>query len=270
MSILITGANGKLGSLIIGQLLKIVPPEHLIAGVRRLESGKQYEQQGITVRLCDYDQPESLEAAFAGASQILLISSSHHDDTIRLRQHIHAVEAAKKSKAGHLLYTSFAYPEHGAGSPVHLHLATEYAIRTTGIPYTFLRNALYTDFLGALDLGAALDKGQLEIPPGDWTFNAVTRRDLALATAAILSQPEVHKNKTYELTAPSPWTFRDVAAALTELTGKPVDLLPDPEISHWIYSFLRSIDTSSTSNQLEQLIGMPLTSLKDSIRPFIA
>ncbi|CAG7613767.1 SDR family oxidoreductase [Paenibacillus allorhizosphaerae] len=269
MSIVITGASGKLGRFIINQLLQKVSSEQIIACVRRLESGKPYEEQGIIVRHCDYDQPESLEHAFAGASRLLLISSSHHDDTIRLRQHAHVIEAAKKSKVDHLLYTSFAFPEHGSVSPVHLHLATEHAIRTTGIPFTFLRNALYTDFVGALDINEAIKKGKLSIVPGDWKFNSVTRQDLAAVCAAVLSEPG-HKNKIYELTASAPWTFEDLADALSSLSGKTISLQPDPEIRNWIYGFLSKIDTTSTSSDLERLLGRPVTTLKESVKPFIS
>lgn len=65
----------------------------------------------------------------------------------------------------------------------HLHLATEHAIRTTGIPYTFLRSGLYMDFIEALDLNTVMSTGILRIPPGSWKFNAVTRYDLAAAIA---------------------------------------------------------------------------------------
>ncbi|OBZ17196.1 SDR family oxidoreductase [Bacillus sp. FJAT-26390] len=269
MSIVITGANGKLGNLIIKQLLQKVPPNQIIACVRRLESGKPFEEQGISVRLCDYDQPESLEQAFVGASQLVLISSSHHDDTIRLRQHAHVMEAAKKSKAEHILYTSFAFPENGSSSPVHLHLATEHAIRAAGIPFTFLRNALYTDFVEVLDLNAAIKKGKLSIFPGDWKFNSVTRLDIAAACAAVLSEPG-HRNKTYEFTTSRPWTFGDLAAALSDLSGKTITLEQDPQIQNWIYGFLSKIDTSSISNDLERILGRPVITLKESIKTFIS
>ncbi|CAG7651315.1 Quinone oxidoreductase 2 [Paenibacillus solanacearum] len=268
MSIFITGANGQLGRLVINRLLSKMPPEHIIAGVRRLESGQPYAEQGISVRLCDYDQPASLEPAFAGVSKLLFISSSHHDDTVRLRQHAHVIEAAKKSKVAHMLYTSFAFPEQGSGPPIPLHLATEHAIRAAGIPFTFLRNALYTDFVGALDLHEAITKGTLRIAPGDWKFNSVTRQDLADASAAVLSESG-HHNRIYELTAPTPWTFEDLAAALSSHAAQTVSLYPDPEVRHWIYGFLSKIDTSSTSDDLERLLGRPAASLAQSIAPLI-
>ncbi|SFF07615.1 NAD(P)H dehydrogenase (quinone) [Paenibacillus algorifonticola] len=269
MSIVITGASGKLGTLILNQLLHKVPANRLIACVRTRETARPLEELGITVRYCDYDHPDSLESAFTGASKLLFISSSHHDDTIRMRQHAHVIEAAKKSKVEHLLYTSFAFPEKGSIPLTHLHVATEHAIRATGIPYTFLRNALYVDFISTLDLNAAIEKGELRVPPGDWLFNSIPRQDIALAAAAVLAEPG-HLNKTYELTASDPWTFSDLTAALSDLAGRPISLQQDATIQNWIYGFLSKIDPSSTSNDLEQLMGRPPTSLKESIKPFIS
>lgn len=96
MSTVITGANGRLGRFIIKGLLHRVQPDQIVACVRHMESGKSLEELGIAVRFCDYDEPASLEEAFAGASRLLFISSPHPDDTVRLRQHAHVVEAAKK------------------------------------------------------------------------------------------------------------------------------------------------------------------------------
>nr|WP_042163332.1 NAD(P)H-binding protein [Paenibacillus gorillae] len=269
MSIVITGANGKLGSLIIERLLQKVAADQIVACVRDLEKGKHFHEYGIEVRLCDYDKPDTLEQAFAGASKLLFIASSNQDDTIRLRQHAHVIEAAKKSKVEQLLFTSFAFLEQDSISTSHLYMATEHAILTAGMPYTFLRNSLYTDFVGVLGLDAAIAAGELRIAPGDWSFNTVTRDDLARGIAAVLSEGD-HRNKIYELTASRPWTFDDLAAALSDLSGKSVVLQEDAGIQNWIFGFLRKINTSSTSTDLERLIGGPVTPLKESIKPFIA
>ncbi|MEC0308877.1 NmrA family NAD(P)-binding protein [Paenibacillus lautus] len=268
MSIVITGASGRLGRFIIKELLHHVQPDQIVACVRQMESAASLEEQGIAVRFCNYDEPASLKEAFAGASRLLFISSPHPDDTVRLRQHAHVIEAAKKANVGHILYTGFAFPEHSDISMTHLHLATEHAIRTTGIPYTFLRSGLYMDFIEALDLHAAISTGNLRVHPGSWQFNAVTRSDLAAAIAGVLSV-EGHSNKTYELVAPAVWSFDNVVSTLSELTGKPISLCPTNEAQHWIFSFLRKIDTASTSGDLEHLLGRPVTPLIESLRSYI-
>ncbi|NUU62279.1 SDR family oxidoreductase [Paenibacillus agri] len=268
MSILITGATGQLGTKIIERLAEIIPPEQLIAGVRDPQKAEYLQSLGVQIRIVDYDQPETLEEAFTGVSRLLLISSSNTDDGIRYVQHSHVIEAAKKAKVEHLLYTSFAFPKPGADPQHNVHLRTEQAILDAGLKYTFLRNALYTDFVGVIGLNKALVSGELVTASGDWVFNTVTRRDLALGTASILASSD-HKNAIYELTASETWDFRQLAVVLSEIAGQPVVHKQDAGVQHWIYPFLSRLDTASTSQDLERFVGGPLLSLKESIIPFV-
>jgi len=268
MSILITGANGQLGKHIIRELLQKVPASRIIACVRRPDQAAEYREQGIEVRFGDYDQPDSLQDAFAGVSSLLLISSSHSDDSIRIAQHTRVIEAAQKAGVNHLLYTSFAFPAKDPIPPGHVHLLTEQAVHDSGIPYTILRNALYTDFVGVLNLNEAVRSGKLITYPGDWKFNTMIREDLAAATAAVLASG-IAGNHTYELAAPRTWEFAELAAVLSELSGQPVRHIQDARVQNWIYGFLGKINTSSTSADLENLLNRPATSLRDSILPFI-
>ncbi|GGF68917.1 NAD(P)-dependent oxidoreductase [Paenibacillus albidus] len=269
MKILITGATGQLGSLIIEQLLQKRPAGQVIAGVRNQERAKRYTDQGLEVRFVDYDQPESLAAAFNGITHLLLISSSHKDDQVRLLQHKFVIQASKQAGVQHLLYTSFAFPPQGPIPPNHVHLLSEQAIMESGLEYTFLRNALYMDVVAVFGLNEAVAGGELITPPGEWSFNAVTRQDLACGTAAVLASGGGQHKRIYELTASRPWNFTALAEALAELTGKQVVHRTSAECKHFIYDFLGRIDTASTSADLEHLLGRPVTGLKDSIRPFV-
>ncbi|MEK5032431.1 NAD(P)H-binding protein [Paenibacillus sp. FSL R7-0302] len=269
-TIMITGANGQLGSLILENLRSRIPAMHIIAGVRSAPQADHFRELGIEARKVDYDLPESLEEAFHGISRLLLISSSHTDDDVRLAQHKRVIDAAKQSGVRHLLYTGFAFPQKSAdrSKPGNVHTMTEQAIIESGLEYTFLRNALYIDFVGVLGLKEALSSGELVTAPGGWKFNSVGRRDLALAAAAALVE-EGAGNRIYELTATHTWDFADLAEVLTEVAGKPVVHRQDVGIQHWIYAFMSQLDTASTSGDLEQLMGRPVTPLRDSILPFI-
>ncbi|WP_337099216.1 NmrA family NAD(P)-binding protein [Paenibacillus sp. YIM B09110] len=269
MKIAITGANGQLGIIIMEQLLTRLPAEQMIACVREPGTMKRYGQLGVTVKRCDYDQPDTLPQAFEGATHVLLISSSHRDDLVRIRQHSHVIEAAKRADISHLMYTSFAYPEASSASIAHMHRATEQTILAAGMTYTFFRNAFYVDFVNVLDLNTAITSRELVIAPGNWHFNAVSRFDLGRAIASVLSEPELHSNRIYELTVPTAWQFNDLANALSELTGTSITVREDAAAQHWIYGLLRKLDTSSTSDAMERLIGSPVTSLLETIRPFI-
>ncbi|WP_029572114.1 NAD(P)H-binding protein, partial [Pseudomonas syringae] len=83
--IVVTGATGQLGRLVIEQLLSRVPASQIIAAVRSPEKADDLSRQGIQVRQADYSQPATLDSAFAGADKVLLISSSEVGQ--RLPQH---------------------------------------------------------------------------------------------------------------------------------------------------------------------------------------
>lgn len=268
MTILITGATGKLGSQIIENLLSRLSTSNFVAGVRNLDAAAPLTGRGVEVRCFDYDRPETLQNALAGVSKLLLISSSHTDDAVRLTGHKNVIDAAKTAGVAHILYTSFAFPQAGNVHPGNVHALTEQAILESGMEYTILRNGLYIDFVGVLGLNEAIRRGVLRTRPGDWRFNAVTRGDLARATANVLTGTG-HEHRVYELAASHTWSFDNLAEVLTELAGKPVTHTEDRSVQHWIYHFLSSIDTTSTSEDLEYLMGQPAASLKESIMPFL-
>lgn len=150
----------------------------------------------------------------------------------------------------------------------HIHLLTEQLILESGIAYTFLRNALYIDFVGVLGLKEAMESGELPTYPGNWQFNSVTREDLALATAKVLTTSG-HENQVHELAAPNVWDFNDLVDVLSELSGKRITYRQDSSIQHWIYSFLAKTDTASTSKDLERLMERKVTTLRESIKLFV-
>ncbi|GGD96207.1 NAD(P)H-binding protein [Paenibacillus nasutitermitis] len=262
MPIVMTGATGKLGNLIARQLLFRLPPEELIVSVRRPDAAADLAEQGVKVRFGDYDAPDSLEVSFAGATRLLLISSSHANDAVRLRQHAAALEAAGKAGIKHLIYTSMAYA--GQGRLHRLHLDTEQMIHASGIPFTFLRNAYYTELIRALGIREAAASGGLVSPRGKWIFNTADRRDLARAAAAVLTE-DGHAGRTYELTAPKVWTLYDLARALSEATGRRVVYRADDAVQNEIYGLLALTDMRKVSTDLEQLAGGSLHTIKDEV-----
>ncbi|WP_314000872.1 SDR family oxidoreductase [uncultured Paenibacillus sp.] len=283
MSIYVTGATGELGSLVITHLLKQMSASRITAIVRNVEKASSLAERGIEVRYGDYSDPASLAKAFAGASRLLFVSSSDSDDTNRIVQHANVVKAAKEAGVGHIAYTSFAFAEQSAIPLAHVHLATEHAIRTTGIPYTFLRNSLYTEVFVNPALHASVEHGAVVTNTGTGTLNTATRNDLAAAAAEVLAG-EGHENKTYTLVSDQTWSFDELARIMSEITGKPIvhravsfaeqksmlihDAgLPEPVAGMiaGIYQAVAEGETSKTSGDLRSLIGTPAP-LKDTVK----
>lgn len=282
LAIIVTGATGQLGGAVIRNLLQKVPANQIVASVRNVAKAAPLAELGIEVRHGDYMDPESLVKSFAGANKLLFISSPDADDPLRVVQHANVVKAARDAGVKQIAYTSSAFGETFRVPTAYIHMATEWAIRTTGIPYTFLRNSVYRDLVVNPGLKAAVERGELITNTGTGRLNAVTVADLALAAATVLTQ-EGHANKSYELVSPETWSFEELAKLLSELSGKPVvhrnvsfaeakaDLegagLPGfvADLFARIYGAIAAGDTAQTSTDLQNLIGR-VTPLAESVK----
>jgi NAD(P)H dehydrogenase (quinone) len=261
--IVVTAATGQLGHHVIEQLLaKGAPAKNIVAAVRNPEKASAFRAKGITVRQADYEKPETLEAAFAGADKVLLISSSTVGS--RARQHKNAINAAKKAGVKHLAYTSILHADTSKLKLAAEHKETEDAIKASGIPYTFLRNGWYienqTDTLaGSIGAGAFIGCS------GDGKIAAATRQDYAEAAAVVLTSAG-HENKAYELAGDTAYSAQEFAAEVSRQTGKnlPFNNLPEAQYAEILGTFglpkpfaeiLADADANAAKGQLEDSTG---------------
>ncbi|GFJ94480.1 NAD(P)H-binding protein [Phytohabitans rumicis] len=144
MTITVTAATGNLGRLAIQALLdQGVPAGDIVAAVRSPEKAADLAAQGVQVREADYSKPETLSTALAGTDKLLLISGSEVGQ--RIPQHTNVVNAAVAAGVSLIVYTS-ALRADTADLPVAPdHKATEEIIRSSGLPYVFLRNGWYLE-----------------------------------------------------------------------------------------------------------------------------
>jgi NAD(P)H dehydrogenase (quinone) len=155
MTIAVTGATGELGRLVIDRLTQRVPAGEIVALVRSLDRARDL---GVQARAADYAQPAALHAALAGVHTLLLISSSEIGQ--RVAQHTNVIDAAKKAGVRHVVYTSLLHADTSTLSLAPEHVATETALKASGLPYTILRNGWYTEnYIAAV--GPALAQGTL-------------------------------------------------------------------------------------------------------------
>jgi NAD(P)H dehydrogenase (quinone) len=225
--IVVTGATGALNGATVDHLLTRMPAGELVVAVRDPARAQRFADQGVGVRRAGYDDPEAMGKAFAGADQLLLVSSNDPGaDTVSL--HRDAIDAAVAAGVGRILYTS----HQGAALaspfvPARIHAQTEQLLEASGLPWTALRNGFYTHSLAWL-AGPWRETGRIEVPadgPVTWT----AREDAAEAAAVIIASDGAHEGPT-TLTAKAAPTFSEVAEIASELVGRPVErVLVDPE-----------------------------------------
>ncbi|MDX8507013.1 SDR family oxidoreductase [Mesorhizobium captivum] len=231
-TLLVTGASGHLGRAVVNHLLNAqkVAPASIIATTRNPENLADLAALGITVRAADFDNQASLEKVFKGADRVLIISTGELDlkSDRRLKQHQAAVAAAKAAGVSHLLYTSMPNPE--PVSPVLFagdHYGTEQAIKASGIPYTIFRNGWYQENL-FMSLPHAISSGKWYTSAADGRIAHGARDDMAAAIAASLASGST-ESQIYTLTGPQAYTTDEIAALVTEVTGKPLEVIQLPD-----------------------------------------
>jgi len=281
MKIGVTGATGQLGRLVVEKLKQKVATDTIVALVRNPEKAADL---GVEARAFDYTQPEILVASLKGIDKLLLISGNEIGQ--RLPQHKAVIEAAKQAGVKQITYTSIL---HADSSPLGLageHLATEVAIKESGLNYTILRNGWYTENYtgsakGAVGAGAFIGNA------GDGKIASAARVDYAEAAAVVLAG-EGHENKTYELAGDEAYTLTELAAEISRQTGKtvPYNNLTEAEYAGILKSFglpdglaemLADSDTGASkgglfddSHVLSKLIGRSTTPLAEVVAKAIA
>jgi NAD(P)H dehydrogenase (quinone) len=217
MSIVITGATGHLGRLVVESLLRRgVPAEQIIATGRRTEALADLAERGVVVRRADFDDETSLREAFAGAEKLLLVSGSEPGG--RVKQHGNAIDAAKAAGVQFIAYTSIAHADTSTLLLAAEHRATEELLAAAGVPHALLRNAWYYENYTA-QLPVYLEHGIVGAA-GAGKLSAATRADYAEAAAAVLTG-DGHEGAVYELGGES-FTMAELAEVVSAATGQTV------------------------------------------------
>ena len=227
--IVVTGASGQLGRLVIDALLRTQPADSLVAAVRTPAKAADLAARGVQVRQADYSRPETLGPAFAGADKLLLISSSEIGQ--RAKQHQTVIDAAKATGVQLIAYTSLL---HADVSPLGLaveHRQTEAALAASGLPHVLLRNGWYSENY-AMGLPGALARGTLYGAAGEGRIASASRQDYAEAAAAVLSAAAPQAGKVHELAGDASYTLAELAAESARQAGKPLAYQDLPEAAY--------------------------------------
>ncbi|MGW0082636.1 SDR family oxidoreductase [Streptomyces sp. NPDC003393] len=278
MSIVVTGATGHLGRLVVEQLLEKVPAERITAVARTPEKAADLAGRGVRIAVADYNAPETFEGLFASGDKVLLVSGNEFDKG-RVRQHRVVIDAAKAAGVALLAYTSA--PGTLTAALADDHRGTEEALLASGLPYTLLRNGWYHENYTE-QLAPVLEHGAVVQAAGEGRISSASRADYAAAAVAVLTG-EGHENRTYELGGDQAWGFAEFAAEVGRQTGKeigyrPVSVeeyqgiltgagLPGP-----LATIIAGVDASIEkgelvvdSGDLSRLAGRPTTPLADAI-----
>ncbi|KAJ5121286.1 uncharacterized protein N7515_009247 [Penicillium bovifimosum] len=235
---LITGATGGLGAGVISYLAANISASEYAAASSREESHKQFEDRGIAFRLANYDDPQTLEAAFKDVENLFFVSTNTFDVEKRRKQHQNFVNAAKTMNVKHASHPS-PYANHpnlqltGVTGLVYIprirshskadvqqaHLMTEEMLRQADINFTSIREGIYLDAFPVF-LGWYPSTKTVYLP-FDGPVAFTLRSELAEANARLMIRGG-HDREIVLLTAQQTITFSEIVDVINETTGRNV------------------------------------------------
>ncbi|MBO2445734.1 NAD(P)H-binding protein [Actinomadura barringtoniae] len=280
MSIVVTGATGQLGRLVIDELLERVPADQVVAVVRNAAKATDLAERGVELRIADYTAPETLDGVFQAGDRVLLISSNAMEENTA--QHAAVVDAAVKANVALLAYTSVLG---GAAATFRIaahHAATEELILASGLPHVFLRNGWYNENYSG-NIGFVLKSGIVMGSAGEGRIASASRADYAAAAAAVLTGEGEDGRSVYELSGDEAWTLADLAAEVSRQTGREIayrdltaarysQIMADAGVPVRDAESVADADLgiargelAAVTGDLRRLIGRPTTTIADSI-----
>lgn len=278
MSIVVTGANGKLGRHVVEGLLERVSADHVIAVVRDQEKVADLAARGVRVAVADYNAPESFDGLFSAGDKVLLVSSNEMGKD-RVAQHRVVIDAAKAAGVVLVAYTSAAGTHND--SITQAHRGTEKVLRESGLAYVLLRNNWYSDLV-VDQLPQMLEHGAVVRAAGEGRIASASRADYAAGAVAVLTG-EGHEYKTYELSGDVAWNLPEFVAEVSRQTGKDivytsvtsdayVGMMTGAGMPEMYARIMAEADETigkgglaNATDELSRLIGRPTTPIAETI-----
>jgi uncharacterized protein YbjT (DUF2867 family) len=225
--ILVVGASGHLGSLIVERLLAEGMSLRLMS--RRPETLARWHEQGAEIVQGDLRDPRSLVAACQGVTQV--VTTAHASEGMRgntpgevdLLGNRALIAAARDAGARQFVFISAhsAQPD----SPVDVFrfkYRTEQELRASGLAYTILRPTHLMDTWVALLGKPILTQQAVTLyGRGENPLCLVAAADVAAFTALVLKEPAA-RNQAITIGGPERHTLRQVVACFERLLGHPI------------------------------------------------
>ena len=220
MTILVTGATGRVGRHVVDQLVKRG------AGVRVLtrDPSKADFPAGVEVVQGDLLDIEALRSAFTGVSALFLLNAVTGDE---FTQAIITLNIAREAGVDRVVYLSVMQADRAVNVP---HFAVKYGaermLEAMGFSATILRPAYFIDNEHMIK-DIVFNHGVYPMPIGGKGVAMIDARDIAEVAALELIRrahaPGKLPIETINLVGPDTLTGPDVAAIWTDVLGRPVN-----------------------------------------------
>jgi NAD(P)H dehydrogenase (quinone) len=223
--ILVTGATGRTGSVVVTELLKAGYPVR--AMVRREDArSARLKSQGAEIAVADMSDVELVAEALKDVQRAYYCSPI---DPHALQGAVAFAVAAKQARLEHIVGLTqwLASPSHPALMTRHHWLIDQVFSMTPGVAHTIVAPGFFADAY-LLPIGMAVHLGVSPWMFGDSRTAPPSNEDIARVSVAALKDPARHAGKLYRPTGPELLGGQDVANAIGRAIGRSVRVLPTP------------------------------------------
>jgi uncharacterized protein YbjT (DUF2867 family) len=221
--ILITGASGTVGRAVLDEVRKT---KGLAKAMYRNADGAKQAPQEVDTVLADFGDKRSLKQALAGIDVVFLVCSPI-PQLVELESNM--IEACRENGVKHIVLNSALGAQDYPKSFPSWHRAVENKLKSTGLACTILRPNSFMQNIVAYNAPSVRSQGAFYAAMDNAKVSLIDVRDLGAATAKVLTAPQAHVGKVYELNGPQAFTYSEVAEKISRETGRPVRFVDIPE-----------------------------------------
>lgn len=269
-AVFVTGATGTVGSAVVAQLRAL--GEDVVAGVH----SRAVLPEGVVARQFAFGDHEA-DAALDGCDRLFLVRPPAIEDVARYLFPL--IDAANRRGVRQLVFLSLQGVQANRRTPHH---AVEQYLRQTGSPFTFLRPNFFMQNLSTTYADLIRTTGEIAVPAGRSRTAFIDARDIGRVAAAVFTGTG-HIGKAYTLSGEQSLSYREVAAVMTTVLGRPIrytrpseddylDRLREAgaaddylDVQRMIYRVVRLNVSALPNRMVRRLTGRPATAFAEFV-----
>ncbi len=219
LKVLVTGATGNTGSLLVPALLRENIDVHIF--VKDEAKARPLQELGAEVITGDLDTPETILPAVTNVDKIYLLT---WNGKTQLQQAENVLNAAKEAGNPHIIRHSMWGPENSR--IIKQGYKIEQMIKSSGLPWTLLKPTFYMQNIMMAAPTISSD-GVIYWDMKDGNLGMIDLRDIAEAAFKVITN-KGHEGKSYILTGPEAISFKDIAKIFSKVLDKEVKYVNVP------------------------------------------
>ncbi|MGD0627927.1 MAG: NmrA family NAD(P)-binding protein [Terracidiphilus sp.] len=222
--IAVTGITGNVGSVVARHLLAAKQP---VRGVLRdARKAQAWADSGCEIAIADIGDASTMTAAFAGAEAVFILVPPVFDPSPGFPEALATAATLKSAlqtaQPGRVVYLSTIGAQATQTNLLTQHSLIEDTLREVRLPIAFLRPAWFMENC-SWDVAPAREIGVISsfLQPLDKQVPMVATADIGMIAAELL-QETWNGHRVVELEGPERVTPNEIAAAFSDLLGRPV------------------------------------------------